>query len=521
MRRVHRLVFLFLVAAGVAISWNTLRSQDRDHTDMASPPLSTPRPVLPQQRMLPATSVSPTLQELYFRAKPGQQFIFALQVRWLNQVAAEAETAQPHAWTIADGGFGTATLDLTATLRVTVLAYEDPYFILRFNLSDLRFIGNVDEKHQPGILLDSLDKPTLVRFQDDGRINGYRFEDKVQPLIKHLVATIISLSHQFVADNAETKTIISGLHDANGVFTGLFAWETPKLLNVARLGDSPVQIVRQRTVLHYDQDDQASGRLLRVVRSESEASFDNGWIAHAAAEEEREANIHNALRIISKVSLKMTRTGGTFVVIDPAMLPSAVQWEFPAANTKEGTPAKDEVIDPVEARKRTIALLGTLDDLIRSGQYDGQEAMEAWAALAKLIGQQPQAVLSLIVEHLQAGDLDVVTQRYVISSIGKAGGGGTIEAVEMLVELLNEPNADEERKLAIIVASHQLGPHAAPILDSLESFVQKLRPLGEDSSLSSAAALAIGTLNGAPGLTGKECLSKPAEIVMLTTEPQA
>src|SRR5712691_343813 len=124
-----------------------------------------------------------------FRATPGQEFVFALAVRWQTQLAARAEAGP------APGGAGAGpehrTIDLTAAMHVTVLDYTAPDFVLRCRLDDVRLTGRI-EGEQGACTPDRLGEPVLVRFQDNGRIHGYLFPPATPARVKHILATIVA-----------------------------------------------------------------------------------------------------------------------------------------------------------------------------------------------------------------------------------------------------------------------------------------------------------------------------------------
>lgn len=497
MKRLSLLFLLTVIVTTALFSWylrSSARQEPFHRSEVAessdTPP---PEPLSPQappvSTALPVSTPMPAEHD--FQALPGQQFHFTLQTQWLSSFAAVNDTAQPSKWIVAATGPSSSTLDLSAVLQVTVLAYEPPYFLLHFHLHDLRLSGGSPE-NPTSSLLTSLSQPVLVRFHHDGRVLGYRFPSAMPANVQRHMATVATLSHQFVAGR-DTRTI-AGLRDEIGVFTARFTWGPSQLL-----GRRPSPVVRTRTVLHYASlgEPEQPGPEVQVTHSLSEASFADGWIARAQAQEARESVFMDTLHIVSQVSLQMERTSITTVAVDPtAARALAGPWRFPAATEADETPDAEERLSPEEAQRRATAVLAELDKLVRSGEFATQDALEAWLELARLVHAQPQAVLSKLSDQLRADDLDTVTAGLAITAIGKAGGHGTPEAVTLLSDLLGDPTTTADQKLAVVLATHQLGPYAGPIITDLQSLLQQT----EDGGLAPEAALALGTLAGDPGL---------------------
>jgi hypothetical protein len=437
----------------------------------------------------------------FFHASPGQEFSFALNVQWQTSITTESqlEAKQSHGWGVDTSELMEETeayMQLQATMRVAVFDSTMSAYVLRFILDHPRLTGAVGGQQHSAPPLAALDRPVVVRFQKDGRVLGYSFEPDTSPEIKRLLAAIIANSHQFLV-RQDTETV-SGLRDEIGAFTAQFTWEPPQ----DGVLTSPA--VRRRLVLSYDQlGDEQTSKSVRVVQSASLAHFRNGWITRAQVQEAREAQFHG-IQLGSRLVLQIEYQGVTTVTLDPTAF-HVVRWEFPSADEGGVTESKAEskLSDPDKVRRRTAEIVATLDALIRAGQYDQEAAFEAWASLAELVSQAPALVLPQLEELLHSGTLDPTTERYAISAIGKAGSGGTAEAVETLHNFLTDPTASAERRLSIIVASHQLGPYAGLIRDDLLHALQQSESGGEGESLSSAAALALGSLAGASGDEGQ------------------
>jgi HEAT repeat protein len=453
----------------------------------------------------------------FFQAVPGQEFSFKLNVRWQTSMKAEPqpEAEQTQGWVVDASALATGTeahIQMQATMRVAVLDYTAPAYVLRVTLDNPHITGAVGQQHST-LPLTALDRPFMVRFQNDGRVLGYHFEDEVSPEVRRILATVVANSHQFLVRQDTEK--VSGLRDEIGAFTGQFTWEP----SPSKTSLSPA--VRRRVVLSYDElgDAQAS-KSVRVVQSASMAHFRrNGWITRAQVQEERVAHFHG-VQLGSRLVLIMEHQGATTVALDPTAL-RAVRWEFPSAEGDvTGPTPENKPSDPDEVRRRTTDTVANLDALIRAGQYDQQAAFKAWASLAELISQSPTLVLPQLEELLRSGTLDPTTERYAISAIGKAGGEGTAEAVATLHNFLTDPTTSAERRLSTIVSSHQLGSYAGPIRDDLLNVLQQGAP-GEAGDLSfSAAALARGTLIGTEGVEeGRATLTTLKEQAFTRGQP--
>jgi hypothetical protein len=478
---------------------STLRPSQRASEPVAPVPLApsglavpTPsRPVLGRGWAISDTAPAPATLTGPWRATPGQAFEFALAMRWQTHFAALDEAGQARATSSPSPEPQQRTMDLTGTLAVTVLDDTGADFLLQCRLDGMQLTGGAEDT--AALLPAGLLEPILVRFHADGRIRDYHFSPTTPANVKHLWATLMALSHQFLVGEDSSAQTVAGLHDGTGEVTAQFVWDVPTLPSLF-----PAPRIRRRTVLHYTprEDDHVQ---MQVTGSLSEAAFADGWMAHVQVHEARESIFLNAWRLQVELTLQMQRTGHGTVALEPSARPPAgAVWEVPTmVQTVTEAPAAPAVSgDPSQ---QTPELIATLERLVGAGEDDQAEAAVTWSRLAEMVQAHPE-MLPELDAHLRAGRLHPITAGNIITAVGKAGGSGTPEAVAMLAGWLTDATMGPDLQLATLIATHQLGRYAVPLIDTVAQFVQPAHALGAESPLPPAAALALGTFAAAPGL---------------------
>jgi hypothetical protein len=494
---------LLLGVAGFLLS-NALRPSDPSSPATAPAVAGAPAPSPGAAPPLPAVRPTPTREEPAgqprerFAAQPGQHFVFRLDARWQTRLHQPLAAIQPVSGVELRADLPRRlTTSVGGNLHVVVLSYAAPEYVLRFHLDPVRVRGARDRKRYR---LDptSLRAPAVVRFSDDGRVLGFTFAPGTTADVKRLLASLFALSHQFVTREDTTPWTVAGLSDENGAVSARFSWREPRLLTGE---DTDLVLHRQVLGTGGGPAPAALGAAVAIGRSDGEATLAGGWIAAAAAHEERRGSIADALDVVASVRLRMTRLSDAVEAVDAADVPPPdTQWDQAIAGRDETEP-EEEAWPAGPARERLEARLAELRTLVGAEELDSAAAFESWREIASLVERSPQEVMPVVLERLRSGAIDAASAGWLLSAVGKAGSAGSRDAVDAIAGLLADPGVGEEVKLAALLAAHELGRHAGPVVDATIGVLLGSDAFAEQSALAPAAALLLGEFAGSRSLS--------------------